>query len=640
MITYYTAIFLPLLSFITVGCLSKQLNHKQASTVSCTLMSIATLCSYRIFYDTVVLKHHYHLKLLTWLQVDQLTIEWGLSFDPLSCVMLIVIMTISTLVHFYSIEYMAHDHGFSRFMAYLGLFTFMMLMLVMANNLLQLFFGWEGVGLASYLLIGFWYHKESANAAAMKAFIVNRVGDLGLILAMGGIYYIFNSLDYATIFAQLESKYTVFFSLTGYDIPALEVVAVLLFIGAMGKSAQIGLHTWLPDAMEGPTPVSALIHAATMVTAGVFLIVRLSPLFEHTVYAKQIITVVGATTAFFAGTIALMQYDIKRVIAYSTCSQLGYMFFAAGLGHYNLAIFHLFTHAFFKALLFLGSGSVIHALSGEQDMRKMGDIYRAIPYTYGAMWIGSLALTGFPLLAGYYSKDAILDAALNSATWYGQYAYIMGIIAALLTALYSGRLILMTFHGTSQMDDKVKNYIHESGFFILSTLAVLSLGALTAGYIGFQVVNDRGFWQQAIVLLHELNPQHNSFILEYLPTIVCLAGLTMAGFLFSKCTSQIEQLKLTCSKLYNFLYNKWYIDELYQKAIIQSALNLGQQLWIRIDQQTIDRFGPNGVAKLTMSAARIISRLQSGYLYHYALVFILGFFAIVIWLSFMTGFSQ
>ncbi|MDP4840919.1 MAG: NADH-quinone oxidoreductase subunit L, partial [Alphaproteobacteria bacterium] len=462
--TYIVAVFAPLLGFLIVGSVGNLAGKRISGIVSVVLMAFSTLSAWHIFLDVIRGELVSHLvTLCPWIHVGNFKVDWQLYFDPLTATMVTVVTTVSFLVHLYSLGYMNHDKAVPRFMAYLSLFTFTMLMLVTSGNLIQLFFGWEGVGLASYLLIGFWHHKESANAAAMKAFIVNRVGDVGLALGIAALYLTFKTVDIGTILSQLDTSVSLTFMVFGHEFNRLEVIGILLFIGAMGKSAQLGLHTWLPDAMEGPTPVSALIHAATMVTAGVFLVARLSPLYELAPYARSVIIVIGASTALFAGTIALMQNDIKRVIAYSTCSQLGYMFFAAGLSAYNIAIFHLVTHAFFKALLFLGSGAVIHALSDEQDMRCMGGIWRAIPATYAMMWIGSLALAGIPFFAGFYSKDAILTAA-----WFGEglpakYAYLLGIGAAFLTALYSWRLLIMTFNGKTRADEKVLGHLHEPG---------------------------------------------------------------------------------------------------------------------------------------------------------------------------------
>lgn len=541
-----------------------------------------------------------------------------------------VVTTVSFLVHLYSIGYMSHDKAVPRFMAYLSFFTFAMLMLVTSGNFIQLFFGWEGVGLASYLLIGFWHHKDSANAASMKAFIVNRVGDVGLALGIAAIYLTFDTVDIATFLSQLNTATSATFTAFDYEFSRLEVIGFLLFIGAMGKSAQLGLHTWLPDAMEGPTPVSALIHAATMVTAGVFLVVRLSPLYELAPYARTFIVIIGASTALFAGTIALMQNDIKRVIAYSTCSQLGYMFFAAGLSAYNIAIFHLVTHAFFKALLFLGSGAVIHAMSDEQDMRRMGGIWRAIPATYAMMWIGSLALAGIPFFAGFYSKDAILTAA-----WFGdgvpsKYAYLLGIGAAFLTALYSWRLLIMTFHGKSRADEKVLGHLHEPGATMLIPLLVLSIGAIFSGFLGEGFFTTEGFWQNAIAF-KMATTEHLPLVIHYLPLMAGILGITLAYVFYFYRANWPAYLAKKFKFLHEFLLNKWYVDELYNAVFVRSSQKLGSILWQKGDENIIDEYGPNGVAEKIMKAATRVSRAQSGYIYHYALSFMLGFALLIAW---------
>ncbi len=480
------AVFLPLVAFAVAGLFGKQIGDKGCQFVTCSALIIAAFASISLFFDVAYGGEAYTTILSEWITSGDFNVKWALRIDTLSVVMMCVINIVSACVHIYSIGYMSHDEAKGRFMAYLSLFTFAMLMLVTADNLLQLFFGWEGVGLASYLLIGFWNHKESANAAAQKAFIVNRVGDFGLALAMMAIFVIFGSIQFDEIFQQVPEMAQSYFTFLGIEAHALTVIGLLLFVGAIGKSAQLGLHTWLPDAMEGPTPVSALIHAATMVTAGVFLVARMSPLYEFAPDALMVVTVVGATTAFVAATIGLTQFDIKRVIAYSTMSQLGYMFFALGVSAYGAAMFHLVTHAFFKALLFLGAGSVIHAMSDEQDMRKMGGIWKKIPITYGLMWIGSLALAGIPPFAGYFSKDIVLEAAWADGTWFGHYAYWMGIAAAFMTAFYSWRLILMTFHGKPRASEKVMGHVHESPTVMLGPLVILAAGALFAGMVFYQ----------------------------------------------------------------------------------------------------------------------------------------------------------
>lgn len=481
------AVFSPLVAFLIAGAFGRQIGDRGAQAVTCFALIIAALASVVLFFDVILnlgtVDESYTTGLMTWISSGDFQVRWALRIDQLSVVMMCVINIVSACVHVYSVGYMAHDPHKARFMAYLSLFTFAMLMLVTADNLLQLFFGWEGVGLASYLLIGFWNHKPSANAAAQKAFIVNRVGDFGLALGIMATFAVFGSIDFATIFEQASAHADSMMTFFGYQVHALTLVCLLLFMGAVGKSAQLGLHTWLPDAMEGPTPVSALIHAATMVTAGVFLVARFSPVFEYAPDALMVVTVFGGLTAFVAATIGMTQFDIKRVIAYSTMSQLGYMFFALGVSAYGAAMFHLVTHAFFKALLFLGAGSVIHAMSDEQDMRNMGGIWKKIPLTYTLMWVGGLALAGIPPLAGYYSKDIILESAWADHTWFGNFAFWMGIAAAFMTAFYTWRMLLMTFHGKPRASDKVMAHVHESPFIMIGPLLVLATGAVMAGFV-------------------------------------------------------------------------------------------------------------------------------------------------------------
>jgi len=481
------AVFPPLFAFLIAGLFGKQIGDKGCQFVTCFCVILSALVSVSLFFDVILTEQmvdgSYVTDLVTWVHSGDFSVQWSLRIDQLAVVMMCVVNIVSACVHVYSIGYMSHDPCKGRFMAYLSLFTFAMLMLVTSDNLLQLFFGWEGVGVASYLLIGFWNHKHSANAAAQKAFIVNRVGDFGLALAIMAIFVVFGSVSFSDIFAAPEQYVDTMLNFFGFELHALTVICLLLFTGAVGKSAQLGLHTWLPDAMEGPTPVSALIHAATMVTAGVFLVARFSPVFEYAPIALMVVTVFGATTAFVAATIGLTQFDIKRVIAYSTMSQLGYMFFALGVSAYGAAIFHLMTHAFFKALLFLGAGSVIHAMSDEQDMRNMGGIWKKIPITYVLMWVGSLALAGVWPFAGYYSKDIVLESAWADHTWFGDYAYWMGIAAAFMTAFYSWRLIFMTFHGKPRASDKVMSHVHESPGVMLFPLLILAAGAILSGKI-------------------------------------------------------------------------------------------------------------------------------------------------------------
>ena len=529
-------------------------------------------------------------------------------------------------------------------MAYLSLFTFAMLMLVTADNLVQLFFGWEGVGVASYLLIGFWYHKESAHTAAMKAFVVNRVGDFGFALGILAVFALFGSVQFDDIFAnasQIAKTDIMFF---GFSMPALELASILLFIGAMGKSAQLGLHTWLPDAMEGPTPVSALIHAATMVTAGVFMVCRLSPVIEYAPLALDIITVVGALTAIFAATVGMTQFDIKRVIAYSTCSQLGYMFFAAGVSAYPAAMFHLTTHAFFKALLFLGAGSVIHALSDEQDLRNMGGIRKQVPVTYAMMWIGSLALAGFPFFAGFYSKDMILEAAFAAHTGVGQLAFWLGCLAALLTAFYSWRLLILAFHGTPRASAEVMSHVHESPKVMLLPLVPLALGAIFAGFLGYElfVGHDMAqFWGDSIFILptHTAmeNAHHVPTWVKLLPIGLAAAGVAMAYVAYTFIPSIPATVAKTFAPIHKFFFNKWYFDELYDAIFVKPSVKIGGLLWQRGDKDTIDGFGPDGITALVLRISQSASRFQSGYVYHYAFAMMIGIVVLLSW--YFSGFG-
>ena len=516
-------------------------------------------------------------------------------------------------------------------MAYLSLFTFAMLMLVTADNFVQLFFGWEGVGLASYLLIGFWYQKPSANAAAIKAFVVNRVGDFGLILGIATIFLTIGSVEFDTVFEAIPHLATKTFSFLGYEVPIVTTIALLLFMGAMGKSAQFMLHTWLPDAMEGPTPVSALIHAATMVTAGVFLVARCSPIFEFSPSALTFVTFIGATTAFFAATVGLVQNDIKRVIAYSTCSQLGYMFVALGVGAYEVAVFHLFTHAFFKALLFLGSGSVIHAMSDEQDMRKMGGLYKLIPMTYAMMVIGTLALTGFPFTAGYFSKDAVIEAAFAGHNSMHMYAFWMTVVAAFMTSFYSWRLIFMTFHGKPRADHHTMEHVHESPLVMLVPLVILAVGALGAGY-AFKpyFIGDMHevFWAEAIFRgaeNHIMHAMHDvpAWVI-YSPFAMMVFGFALAWYFYIARPGVPVELARQQEPLYKFLLNKWYIDELYDFIFVRPAFWLGRLLWKQGDGRIIDGFGPDGVSARVLDITRNVVRLQTGYVYHYAFAMLLG----------------
>ncbi|WP_454018167.1 NADH-quinone oxidoreductase subunit L [Azospirillum sp. Marseille-Q6669] len=614
---------------------------RAAQFVTTGAVLLSAILSWVLFFDVAVGGHPRTIELMSWMRSGSLDVSWALRVDQLTAVMLVVVNTVSSMVHLYSIGYMAEDPQKPRFMGYLSLFTFAMLMLVTADNLVQLFFGWEGVGLASYLLINFWYEKPSANNAAIKAFLVNRVGDFGFVLGIFAIFVLTGSVQFDAIFAKAPELAGQTLHFLSWNFDALTITCLLLFIGAMGKSAQLGLHTWLPDAMEGPTPVSALIHAATMVTAGVFMVCRLSPVFEYAPTALEIVAVVGALTAFVAATIGFTQFDIKRVIAYSTMSQLGYMFFAAGVSAYGAAMFHLFTHAFFKALLFLGAGSVIHALHHEQDMRNMGGVWRKIPFTYAVMWIGNLALAGLPFFAGYYSKDMILEAAFASASPVGKFAFALGIAAALLTAFYSWRLLFMTFHGKPRMEKSVFDHAHESPIVMLIPLGVLAVGALFAGF-GFHELfighSMEHFWGKTILVLADNNSieaahHHTPGWVKLAPLVVGLIGIALAYIMYMAMPGLPEKVATTFRGVHQFLYNKWYFDELYDRLFVRTAKYLGYGLWKSGDGAVIDGVGPDGIAAATRDVAARASRLQSGYVYHYAFAMVIGVVLLVAWLS-------
>jgi NADH-quinone oxidoreductase subunit L len=545
---------------------------------------------------------------------------------------------VSSMVHVYSIGYMAEDPSIPRFMAYLSLFTFFMLALVTSNDFVQLFFGWEGVGLMSYLLIGFWSDRPSANAAAIKAFIVNRVGDFGFALGIFATFQIFGTLDFGAVFGAAPRVVGTTMEFLGWQVDALTLACILLFIGAMGKSAQIPLHTWLPDAMEGPTPVSALIHAATMVTAGVFMVCRLSPMFEYAPTALAVVGIIGGTTAALAASVGMVQNDIKRVVAWSTCSQLGYMFAAAAVSAYAAAIFHLFTHAFFKGLLFLCSGSVIHAMGGEQDMRRMGGLWRKVPWTYGTMWVGALSLSAIPYFSGYFSKDTILAATWASGTAVGRYSYCLGTLAAFMTAFYISRVMFMTFHGEPRAGEEVMHHAHESPWVMRVPLLVLAAGAAFAGYLaynGFVGEEQASFWKSAILVLPDhaalAQAEQIPLTIAYLPLVAGVFGIAMAYGFYIVNPTLPERLAANYRALYQFLLNRWYFDELYDSLFVRSAMAIGDGLWKSGDGAVIDGLGPDGVAAVTRDLARQASRLQTGYLYHYAFAMMIGLVAIVTW---------
>ena len=637
-------VLLPLVAAAVAGLFCRVIGDRAAQVVTCAALLIAAALSIFVFVTIGFGPENAKLvavKLFAWMNSGTLDVSWMLRVDTLTAVMLIVVTGVSSMVHVYSIGYMAEDPSIPRFMSYLSLFTFFMLMLVTSDNLVQLFFGWEGVGLASYLLIGFWFDKKSANDAAMKAFIVNRVGDFGFALGIFAVWMLSGSVGFAEIFAKAPDMAHMRIQFLGMDLPALETACLLLFVGAMGKSAQLGLHTWLPDAMEGPTPVSALIHAATMVTAGVFMICRLSPLFELAPTASEVVTIVGAATAFFAATIGLTQFDIKRVVAYSTCSQLGYMFFAAGVGAYSGAMFHLMTHAFFKALLFLGSGSVINCLHHEQDMRKMGGVKEKAPQTFYLMWVGTLALSGIGIpfimgdgigFAGFYSKDFMLEAAFGVHSTVGMIAYWLGTIAAGLTAFYSTRVMFMTFYGKYRGDHHTWDHAHESPAVMLIPLYVLGIGAAFSGMVAYDwfVGPDwMHFWgttsiavkatEEVIHHAHEV-----ATWVKLAPLIFALGGIGVSYMFYVARPDLPAKTVRMFPGLHDFFFNKWYFDELYDAIIVKPALSLGRVFWKKGDGAAIDGLGPDNIAARAQDVAGVLSRFQSGYLYHYAFVMLVG----------------
>ena len=626
-------IFLPLLGFLFCFLLGKQFNYKVYQISTTSILFLCTLFSWIIFIQFINNKETEIIFILNWITSGNFIVDWSIRLDTLTAVMFIVVTTVSACVHLYSIGYMEEDPSKIRFMGYLSLFTFFMLVLVSSNNLLQMFFGWEGVGLASYLLIGFWHHKDSANKAAIKAFVVNRVGDFGYAIGIAGIFYIFGTVSFDSIFSQVDQFSEHQIQFLSFSFPTLDFLCFLLFIGAMGKSAQLGLHTWLPDAMEGPTPVSALIHAATMVTAGVFLVARMSPLYEFATFTNLFITFIGAATAIFAASIALTQNDIKRVIAYSTCSQLGYMFFAAGVGAYNASIFHLTTHAFFKALLFLSAGSVIHAMHHEQDMRKMGGLFKKIPFTATMMWIGSLAIIGFPYLSGYYSKESILENAFYASNGIAYFAYLVGILTALLTAFYSWRLLFLTFHGENRSNNKTYDHAHESPLVMTAPLFILAIGSIFSGiffadyFIGYY---KKEFWDNAILLTessHKYLPLTQSLISKSAVAI----GILVCVLIYSNNLNRAKNLSYNLDPLYSLSKNKWYVDELYHKVFVLTFFKLANFFWKRGDEKTIDGLGPNGVSWIISKSSSYVSLFQSGYLFHYAFAMLGGLVIILTW---------
>jgi NADH-quinone oxidoreductase subunit L len=648
---YSAIVFLPLIGACLAGFFGRWLGAKPSGIITSTFLTAAAALSWVAFYRVGFTGEDMRITVLTWVQSGDLQANWMLRIDTLTAVMLVVVNTVSALVHIYSIGYMSHDDGQPRFFAYLSLFTFAMLMLVTADNFLQLFFGWEGVGLASYLLIGFWYHKPSANAAAIKAFIVNRVGDFGFALGIFAIFAVFGTISFDTVFASAPDQVGKTMDFLGYQLDTLTVICLLLFVGAMGKSAQFMLHTWLPDAMEGPTPVSALIHAATMVTAGVFMVARLSPLFELSPTALEFVTFIGATTAFFAATVGVAQNDIKRVIAYSTCSQLGYMFVALGVGAYSAGIFHLFTHAFFKALLFLGAGSVIHGMGDEQDLRNMGGLRKGLPITFALMTVGTLALTGFPFTAGFFSKDAVIEVAHASHLGTAHYAFILLVIAAFLTSFYSWRLVFMAFFGKPRHDEETASHVHESPWVMLAPLVVLAIGALVAGYAAKDFFIGEGyaqFWRGALFTRQGNNileeAHHAPQWVVLLPTLMMAAGFAVAWLAYIAFPQTPQIVMRMFKPIHAFLYNKWYFDELYDWIFVKPMKWLARVLWKVGDGLVIDGLGPDGISARVIDITNRVVRLQTGFVYHYAFVMLVGialavsYFTWTYWAQIARGF--
>jgi NADH-quinone oxidoreductase subunit L len=637
---YQAIVFLPLLGAIFAGLFGRLVGARTSEVVTTSLVLVVGLLSCFAFYEIAIQGHEERIELLRFIDSGDLHAAWSLRIDTLTAVMLLVVTLVSGLVHLYSIGYMEEDPHRPRFFAYLSLFTFAMLALVTADNVVQLFFGWEGVGLMSYLLIGFWYHRPAANSAAIKAFIVNRVGDFGFALGIFATFTLFNSVQYDTIFASAPDQVGKTMEFLGAHVDALTLICLLLFMGAMGKSAQFLLHTWLPDAMEGPTPVSALIHAATMVTAGVFMVARLSPLFDLAPIALGVVAVVGATTAFFAATVGLVQTDIKRVIAYSTCSQLGYMFVAEGVGAYGTGIFHLFTHAFFKALLFLGAGAVIHALHHEQDLRRMGALRKVLPFTWAMMLIGTLSLTGFPFTSGSVSKDAIIEAAYAAHSAVGNFAFVLTVLSAPLTSFYSWRLMFLAFEGKPRERPDVLEHAHEAPWVMGVPLAVLALGSLLAGAIFMHLfigADQASFWRGSLVT-HAGAAEHEVPILVMLaPALMMVLGFGIAWYFYLRNPLVPFGLAKRFRGAYLFLLNAWYFDALYDLLFVRPAFSLGRKLWKVGDGKIIDGIGPDGVAARVIDITNRTVRLQTGYIYHYAFAMLIGVALIITYFLFAGG---
>lgn len=622
---------LPLFASIIVGLFSRRMGSALALFITCLFMIIASILAINLFLRTALNGFETTITIAPWFEVGNLSIAWAMQIDTLSSVMMAIVCVVSTLVHIYSAGYMQDDASLPRFMAYLSLFTFFMLALVSADNLLQMFFGWEGVGLASYLLIGYWHHKDSAARAGVKAFLVNRIGDFGFVLGICATYKMFGTLNFHYIFAMVPNVLGEELVIFNWHFEAITAICLLLFVGAMGKSAQLGLHVWLPDAMEGPTPVSALIHAATMVTAGVFMLCRMSGLFEYSETALAVITLFGAATAFFAASVAITQNDLKRVIAYSTCSQLGYMVLAVGLSAYGAAMFHLTTHAFFKALLFLSAGSLIHALSGEQDMNRMGGLRSMMPLTYLLFWVGVLSLAGIPIFSGYYSKDIILESAWASHTIVGQIAFLFGNISVFLTAGYATRMIIMSFHSLPRFGEKLMKRVHEAPPVMSIPLLLLAVGAISSGFLlkdWFVGEGSDQFWRSSIFVedYHSAleDAHHSPRWVESLPLFLSVLGIATGFLCYQIFTSLPSRLASLLRPIHRFLVEKWYFDSLYNLLFLRGAFGLARVLWHGVDQRTIDAFGPDGISAIASKLGERLRAMQSGYVYHYVFAILIG----------------
>ena len=630
---YLLLIFLPLVGSICAGLFGRKLGPFGASYVTVSCLCFTFFISLFVFYEVSLLNCCVYIKFSPWINSETLNVDWGFLFDSLTVVMCCVVTFVSSIVHLYSTEYMAYDPHLPRFMSYLSLFTFFMLILVTADNFIQMFVGWEGVGLCSYLLINFWFTRIQANKAAIKAMVLNRIGDFGLVIGILIIFVEYKAVDYATVFAITPIFTEKFFNFLSFNFDLISVICFFLFIGAVGKSAQLGLHTWLLDAMEGPTPVSALIHAATMVTAGVFLIARTSPLFEYTPSMLSLITIAGACTAFFAATIGLLQNDLKRVIAYSTCSQLGYMVFACGLSNYSVGVFHLVNHAFFKALLFLGAGSIIHAVADEQDMRKMGGLKKLVPFTYSMMVIGSLALIGFPFLAGFYSKDVILEVAYGKYTLEGHFSYILGSVGAFLTAFYSTRLVYLTFLSPPNGYKSIICSAYDSSYQITTSLFLLSIPSVLIGFYAKDMLIGFGsdFWGNALFVstenMNRVDAEFITHIYKILPVFLSILGSISSFLLYLFSSNLLIQLKMSIlgKKIYNFFNKKWFFDKVYNECISQFFFTISYTITYKIvDRGIIEVFGPMGLSSIISKKAFSISKLQTGYLYHYTFLMLIG----------------